>query len=396
MHLDPVILVITIVLFSAMLMAYLAMRVKLPIVVAYILTGILLGPSALGVIEDHDLVTRIGEIGVIMLLFFVGMEVSIPRLVDGWKVAFIGTNIQIMISVAVCVTLALLFDMSWQQGVLYGFIISLSSTAVVLKMLQDSGELELPLGQNALGVLLVQDMAIIPMMVILGMLGGGDDVTVSTLVIQVLGGLGVIGFVIWLMRTGHFHIPDSLLGSDDHRVMLGLLLCLGSASLTGWLGLSPALGAFLAGVLLASSDQAEWVHDHLGPVHIIFMALFFMSIGMLVDLDYLLANAGVVIGATLLVFLFNAGTNVFVLRALGEDWESSLLTAGLLSQIGEFSFLLAAIGLHLALIDESLHSMTVLVIALTLMLSPLWMALTKRFARVHGVSAESQTTGSQS
>ena len=385
MHLDPAILIITIVLFFSMLTAYLAMRVKLPIVVAYIVTGVVIGPSGFGVIEDHDLVTRIGEIGVIMLLFFVGMEVSIPRLMKGWKIAFVGTNIQIAISVAACVGFAVLFDMSWKQGVLYGFIISLSSTAVVLRMLQDSGELELPLGQNALGVLLVQDMAIIPMMIILSMLGGGENTSISTVVIQILGGIAVLGFVVWLMRTGRFHIPDVLLGSYEHRMMLGLLLCLGSASLTGWLGLSPALGAFLAGVLLASSDQSKWVHEHIGPVQVIFMAMFFLSVGMLVEIDYLLAHAEVILAVTLLVFLFNSGTNVFVLRALGEAWEPALVTAALLSQIGEFSFLLAAVGLHVALIDEALHSMTVLVIALTLMLSPIWHAMIKRFARMHGI-----------
>ena len=384
MHLDPVMLVITMVLFCALLIAYISVRLKQPIVVAYILTGIVLGPSGLAVIEDHDVVTRIGEIGVIMLLFFVGMEVSIPRLMERWKIAFVGTNIQIIISVIACVGLSLLFDMSWQQGVLFGFIISLSSTAVVLKMLKDSGELEMPTGQNALGVLLVQDMAIIPMMVILSMLGGAQ-VTSFDIMVQVAGGITILAFVGWLMRSGRFHIPESLVGGNDQRMMLGLLLCLGSASLTGWLGLSPGLGAFLAGVVLASSDRVEWVHEHLGPVHTIFMALFFMSIGMLVEIDYLLEHLNVVIGITLLVFLFNAGTNVFVMRALGEDWESSLLTAGLLSQIGEFSFLLAAIGLHVTLIDESLHTMTVLVIALTLMLSPMWHALIKRFTRLRGV-----------
>ncbi|OIO73096.1 MAG: cation/H(+) antiporter [Zetaproteobacteria bacterium CG1_02_53_45] len=384
MHLDPVMLVITIVLFCTVLIAYVSVRLKQPIVVAYILSGIVLGPSGLAIIEDHDVVTRIGEIGVIMLLFFVGMEVSIPRLLQRWKIAFVGTNIQIAISVAACVGLALLFDMSWQEGVLFGFIISLSSTAVVLKMLKDSGELELPMGQNALGVLLVQDMAIIPMMVMLSVLGG-VHATAADISKQVVGGIAVLVFVTWLMRSKRFHIPSSLIGDTDQRMMLGLLLCLGSASLTGWLGLSPGLGAFLAGVLLASSDKAEWVHEHLGPVHIIFMALFFMSVGMLVDIDYLLAHFDMVIGVTLLVFLFNAGTNVFVMRALGEDWETSLLTAGLLSQIGEFSFLLAAVGLHMALIDESLHSLTVLVIALTLILSPMWHALIKRFARRQGV-----------
>jgi len=384
-HLDPVILVITIVLFFSMLVAYAAMRAKLPIAVAYIITGVLIGPSGFAVIEDHALLTRIGEIGVIMLLFFVGMEVSIPRLMQGWKIAFIGTNIQIAISVLACVTLALLVDMSWQQGILYGFIISLSSTAVVLRMLQDSRELDLPLGQNALGVLLVQDMAIIPMMIILTMIGGGEEISFSTLSIQIVGGVVVLGFVIWLMRSGRFHVPAAFLGSYEHRMMLGLLLCLGSASLTGWLGLSPALGAFLAGVVLASSDQSEWVHEHIGPVQVIFMAMFFLSVGMLVDIKYLFEHAEVVLAATLLVFLFNSGTNVFVLRALGEAWEPALLTAALLSQIGEFSFLLASVGLHVALIDEELHAMTVLVIALTLLLSPVWHALIKRFARMHGI-----------
>ena len=382
MHLDPVILIITMVLFCALLIAYISVRLKQPIVVAYILTGIVLGPSGLGVIEDHDVVTRIGEIGVIMLLFFVGMEVSIPRLMQGWKIAFVGTNIQIAISVLACVGLTLLFDMSWRQGVLFGFIISLSSTAVVLRMLKDSGEMELPMGQNALGVLLVQDMAIIPMMVILSMLGGAET-TGPDIVKQVFGGIAVFAFVFWLMRSKRFHISSSLIGDTDQRMLLGLLLCLGSASLTAWLGLSPGLGAFLAGVLLASSDQSEWIHEHLGPVYTIFMALFFMSVGMLVEIDYLVMHFKIVIGVTLLVFLFNAGTNVFVMRALGEGWETSLITAGLLSQIGEFSFLLAAIGLHVALIDESLHSMTVLVIALTLMLSPLWHSLVKRVARLH-------------
>jgi len=385
-HLDPAMLVITIALFCSILIAYLSARLRLPIVVAYIVSGIVLGPSGLAVIEDHELVTRIGEIGVVMLLFFVGMEVSIPRLMEGWRIAFIGTNIQIIISVAICVGLVLWLGMDWQQGVLFGFIISISSTAVVLKMLQDSGELELPMGQNALGILLVQDMAIIPMMVILGLIGS-SSISVTEITIQVLGGIVIIAFVFWLMRSGRFHIPDSLIANADQSMMLGLLLCLGSASFTAWLGLSPGLGAFLAGVLLASSDRAEWVHEHLGPVHVIFMAMFFLSVGMLVDFAYLLEHIEMFLGATMLVFLFNAGTNIFVLRSLGENWDTSLLTAGLLSQIGEFSFLLAAVGLHAGLMNESLHSMTVLVIAMTLMLSPLWHMMIKRFARMHDVGS---------
>jgi len=384
MHLDPMMLNITIALFVALLFGFMAVRAGLPIIIAYILTGVVMGPSMLGMITDTQMVERIGELGVVMLLFFVGMEVSIPRLMERWKVAIVGTTVQILISVGVCVTLTASFGLPTNLGILFGFVISLSSTAVVLKMLQDANELDLPFGQNALGVLLVQDISIVPMMIVLGLLGSGE-VNLIDLSRQVIGGIAVLSLVIWLMRTGKFHVPDFLTSSFEKRVLMGLMLCLGASSLTSWLGLSPALGAFLSGLVLASSDQSDWVEEHLESVHIIFVAIFFLSIGLLVDINYLMEHVTVVLGATLLVFLFNSGSNILVMRAMGETWQMALITAGLLSQIGEFSFLLAAVGLNAGILDHDLHKMTVLVIALTLLLSPFWMMLVNRIARQDGV-----------
>ncbi len=384
MHLDPMMMNITIVLSVALAFAYLTVRMGLPIVVAYIVSGIMLGPTVMGVISDQDTVTRIGEIGVVMLLFFVGMEVSIPNLMKRWKIALIGTLVQIAVSVVACIALVWLFDLPTSLGILFGFVISLSSTAVVLKELQDSGEMDEPFGQNAVGVLLVQDMAIVPMMIVISLMGDSAVQTID-LIKQIGGGIAILALVFYLMKTDRVNIPGFLKGSIEKRVLLGLLLCLGAATLTSWLGLSPGLGAFLAGMVLASSNQADWIHEHLESVYVIFVMIFFLSVGMMVNVDYLMSHLLLVCGATMAVFLFNSGVNVFVMRALGESWKMALITGGLLSQIGEFSFLLATVGAFSGLLSPQLHELTIIVIAMTLLFSPVWNMMTRQLAKQEGV-----------
>ncbi len=384
MHLDPMMMNVTIVLSVALAIGYLAVRVGLPIVVAYIISGIMLGPSVLGIINDQETVTRAGEIGVVMLLFFVGMEVSIPNLMKRWRIAVIGTAIQIAISVVVCLGLVWVFQLPANLGILFGFMVSLSSTAVVLKELQDAGEMDAPFGQNAVGVLLVQDMAIVPMMIILSLIGD-NEIHASELLKQAIGGVVLLSIAIYLIKTGMLHIPQFLKGSVEKRVLLGLLLCLSAATLTSWLGLSPGLGAFLAGMVLASSDQSDWIHEHLESVYVIFVMIFFLSVGMMVDTNYLMSHLSLVVGATAVVFLFNSGVNVFVMRALGESWGMALITGGLLSQIGEFSFLLASVGVFAGILSQDLHELSVIVIAMTLLFSPVWMMMTKWLARQQGL-----------
>jgi len=163
--------------------------------------------------------------------------------------------------------------------------------------------------------------------------------------------------------------------------MLGLLLCFAAATVTSLLGLSAPFGAFLAGMLLHASDQSDWVEEHLRSLYIVFVAIFFLSVGMLVDVSFVLKHWPLMLGLTLAVLVLNSGINSLVLRALGERWPVALLTGGVLGQIGEFSFLLAAMGLSLGLMDETAHRITMAVIALSLMLSPLWMMGIKRLIR---------------
>ena len=370
----------------ALLLATLMREIQLPAAIAYIVTGVLIGPTGFGIVSDRELLTHMGELGVIMLMFFIGMEVSLPRLIAGWRIAVLGTAAQITVSVLVCTLAATMFGWPWRTGVLFGFIVSMSSTAVVLTMLKDSNELEQPFGQNALGVLLMQDMAIVPMMIVIGLLGSGEGganggISVMGTVIQLVGGGALVAAAVWLMRTPGWSIPDWLKRGVERRVMLGLLLCFAAASLTSLLGLSAPFGAFLAGMLLHASDQADWVEEHLRSLYIVFVAIFFLSVGMLVDARFVIEHWPLMLGLTVAVLVLNSGINSLVLRALGESWPVALLTGGVLGQIGEFSFLMASMGLSLGLMDDTLHRITMAVIALSLMLSPLWMMGIKSLIR---------------
>jgi len=373
MDMNGVLFALVGVLLCAFLFAYLLRMLKIPAAVAYIITGLVVGPSGLSWVQDKELLEHLGELGVIMLMFFVGMEVSMNRLVEHWRISVIGTLTQITLSVAVCSLAAWLMDWTWQAGLLFGFIISMSSTAVVLIMLKDTEELETPLGQHALGILLVQDLAIVPIMIVLGMLGG-DDISMQKISIQVMGGVVLLAFVAWVLRHPGWHIPDAF-KQTYKRIMMGLLLCFAAAGLTASLGLSAPFGAFLAGMILNSSDQAEWVEEHLRSLYVVFVAIFFLSVGMLVDLHFMWAHIWLVLLVTFAVFMLNSGINAVALHLLGETWSMALMTGGLLSQIGELSFLLASLGLSLHILTEDAHQMAMIVIAFSLILSPLWMFL---------------------
>ncbi len=391
MELHGVLLDLVVVIGCALAFALVLQRVRIPPAVAYIITGLIVGPSALGLVEDQELLSMFGELGVIMLLFFIGMEVSLPRLIAGWRIAVLGTAAQMLFSVGICSLGAWLLGWSWQAGLLFGFIISMSSTAVVLTLLKANDELETIFGQNALGVLLMQDMAIVPIMILIGSMGENHN-DAGQMLVQLLGGGLLLGGVIWLLRNPGWHIPSVLRASTDQEIMLGLLLCFAAAGLTEVIGLSAPFGAFLAGLLLRSSDQSDWVEEHLHSVYLIFVGMFFLSIGMLVDLAFVAEHWGMLITLTLAVFVLNSGINALTLRMLGESWTMALITGGLLSQIGELSFLLASMGKMQGIVGDEGYRMALVVIAMTLLLSPLWVLLVRRLVCGH----ETQVLASRS
>lgn len=378
MHLDPALPYVVGSLLAILIMGMILHHLKQPHVVGYLIAGILLGPHVFDMIGDQASIERIGAMGVVFLLFFIGMEASPRRLIATWRITVIGTSIQILISVACVWLLGAWLDWPLSRSVLLGFVISLSSTAVVLKILQDSNELETETGQNVLGVLLFQDMAIIPMLIIIGIMSGNEPNSQQVL-LQLIGGLLIFGLVYYLVTRETIHLPLSkwLKGDHEMQVFAALAICFGFSLITGMMGLSTALGAFVAGMVIGSARETQWVHSSLEPFRVIFVALFFVSIGMLVDLSFFSSHLVQIISLVIAVVLTNTLINALIIRALGDSWADSFYSGALLSQVGEFSFVLAAVGMQSGLINNFGYQLTITVIAISLMLSPAWITLAR-------------------
>jgi CPA2 family monovalent cation:H+ antiporter-2 len=382
-HVDPLIPPLVGVIAVVLTLGLLLQAFRQPQLVGYILAGVLIGPAGLEIVTNQTLIEHLGAIGVTLLLFFIGMEVSPYRLVRGWRIAVLGTFFQVFVSV-ICVLLVG-YWLGWSLGriVLLGFVISLSSTAVVLKLLKDRGELETRAGNNVLLILLTQDLAIVPMLIAISFLSGERPDT-GMLVRQILGGVMIVSLAVFTVTRRQFRLPLARWVRSDRelQVFAALLLCFGLAYITGELGLSSALGAFVAGMIVASARETEWVHNALEPIRVIFIGILFVSMGMLIDIQFLTEYWKQVLVLVVGVFLTNTFINAVVLKALGESWQISLYSAALLAQIGEFSFVLASVGIQAGLIEGFSYQMTIAVIALSLLVSPAWIAASKKLLRV--------------
>ena len=381
MHLDPAMPVITGVIFGVLALGFVLRKLRQPHVIAYLLAGVALGPSGLGLVSDAAVIDRIGAIGVLLLLFFIGMEVSLLKLAALWRVAVIGTTVQVVVSILFSTLMGAFFGWSVARIVLLGFVISLSSTAVVLKLLQDSGELNSPAGQDALAILLAQDLAVVPMLIVLNLFAGVPP-SAPEVAAQISGAVLLGGLVTWTARR-KVRLPGSksLKADPEMRVFGGLAACFGLALVSGVLGLSAALGAFVAGIIVAAIDEAHWIEEQIEPIRVVFAAIFFVSIGMTLDMAFFLERWWVALLLAAGAMITNTFINAFALRFAGIPWSRSCYTAAMLGQIGEFSFLLALAGRQNDVITPDGYRLIVAVIFLTLLASPVWIQVFGRITR---------------
>lgn len=210
---------------------------------------------------------------------------------------------------------------------LLGFVISLSSTAVIIKILQEWQEIDTNVGRDVIGILLIQDLAIVPMMISINFLGG-TVLNIPELILQIVGGLGIIGLLIWVVIKREFKLPfGKLLRKDNElQVFSALTLCFGLAFITGLFNLSAALGAFVAGILISVAKETTWVYERLEPFHLVFVAFFLVSIGMLVDLNFLWDNLILALSLVVLSVLINTGVNAVITRFWGQNWQVAYIT----------------------------------------------------------------------
>jgi CPA2 family monovalent cation:H+ antiporter-2 len=384
---------IAVVALAALACGMLLTRLRQPAIVGYIVAGVLLGPSALGLVQDRAIIQLLAEMGVLLLLFLIGMELSLRAFRDVAGIAILTTLAQIVLGIASMFALSTLLDWSWELSIVMGFVVALSSTAVAVKMLEEIGELRTRVGQVTVGVLIAQDLAVVPMMLTVSALGavqrgGTDGEEIAALGWTAVGNIAFsVGFlvflILWLSRRERLHLPFAkLVGNHvDLTPLAGLAFCFGAAAASGLLGLSPAYGAFLAGLVIGNSTGRKVMLRHTQPVQSILLMVFFLSVGLLLDLRFLWDNLGSVLALLFFIFVLKTLLNIGALRLFGETWPRAFMSGVVLGQIGEFSFVLAALGLTAGVVSFDAHRLIVALTVLSLILAPFYLVVARRTHR---------------
>ena len=375
---DPLLIEFVLVMLSALVVLFVFYWLKQPSVVAYIAAGVMVGPFGLSLISDAHFIEILGEFGVVLLLFFIGMEVSIDSLIKNWRVVILGTLMQIAGSVFFIGTLGFLFDWGLERSILLGFVISLSSTAVILRFLESRGMIQTQIGKDVIGVLVAQDLLIIPMLITITAISG--EFSLSNMLLQVAGMVVLLGLFVF-SRIKKIKIPtfDTLASDSDYKLFLSFVLCFGVALLSALFHLSVGMGAFIGGMIAANIENIHWIRDQLHSFKTLFIALFFMSVGLLINIPFVWENIIPISIMVAVVFLVNTFINALIFRWLRLSWKYSLYAGAILAQIGEFSFFLASVGFQLGTISTTGYQIAIAVIALSLLFSPLWIKLFERF-----------------
>ncbi len=370
-----------IVLGTALIMGLVVRRLGLPVIVGYVLGGVAIGPYALGLVEDVQDVETLATIGVVFLMFTLGIEFSLKTLRQVGRVATIGGIVQISATIALGVLVGWLLGWSVQEAILFGLFISLSSTIVVLKTLSERGELGSTHGRVMTGILLVQDLSVILMMVIIPSFEESGTALLGSLAWALLkaslflGSIFVLGLWVlpWLMRK------VAEVRSRELFLLAVVCLSLGAAYGAYEVGLSMALGAFVAGLVVSESDYAHQALADIRPLRDVFAALFFVALGMLMDPSFIAENPAEVAAAVAAIVLGKFLISSLVARAFGYSDKTVLFVGSGLFQIGEFSVVLAALALELDLISDYLFSLTLTAAVITILLTPFALSLASAF-----------------
>jgi CPA2 family monovalent cation:H+ antiporter-2 len=379
MHIEiPVLRDIVLLLLASLPIVFVCGRLRLPTIIGYMLTGVVIGPSGLGVIGDVHAVETLAEIGVVLLLFTIGLEFSLEKLLAMQRVVFLGGGMQVGVTIVAAMLLAHWgVGLAWPSAIFVGFLVALSSTAIVLKTYVDRAESDTPHGRMAIGILLFQDLCIVPMMLFLPLLSGQRTANLW----YILKTLGLAaGSVLLIMLLARRVFPFLLqwlvtLRSREVFVSFAVLACLGTAWLTSQAGLSLALGAFIAGVVLSESEYSHQIVADILPFRDIFNGIFFVSIGMLLSLEVLTTTWPVVLGLVALIVVGKTVLAFAAIKALGRTPRVALMAALGIAQIGEFSFVLLKVGAEAGLLEGAAYQTFLAASILTMLATPFLIAL---------------------
>ncbi|MCB2186017.1 MAG: cation:proton antiporter [Deltaproteobacteria bacterium] len=351
----------------------LTQRLRLPNIVAFLAAGVLAGPHGLGLVTSIHEVELAAEVGVVLLLFTIGMEFSLQTLLAVKRAVLLGGGLQLGLTIGVIAVAAWAGGRAWGQAGFAGFLAALSSTAIVLKLLQEKAALDGPAGRTSLAMLIMQDLAVVPLMLLTPFLAGAAGGAGEGGLMAAAKGVGVVAALVvgakWLLPRLLRLVADT---RNRELFLLAILsLGLGVACLTAWAGLSLALGAFIAGLIISESPYSHQALGSVLPMRDVFTSLFFVSIGMLLDLGYVWANPLAVGLALALVLGIKTLTGGLASLALGLPFRVAAATGLILGQVGEFSFVLARLGQSHGLLSGDNYQLFLAVTVLTMALTPL-------------------------
>lgn len=361
-------------------------RIQLPSIVGFLIAGIILGPSVLKIISNPDQIEVMAEIGVILLLFSVGLEVSLKELLDIKKIVLIGGGLQVAATILLSSIIIYAIGLSVRQSIFFGMLISLSSTVIVLKLLSDKNELDAPHGKFSVAISVFQDLAIVPMFLIVDLLGTSDEVSFSEVSIRLLTAFGAVALIIFAAKYLSPHILYRLakLRMKEIFTVGVILLILGTAYFTHSMGLSFALGAFIAGLIFSESEYSHQIIADTLPLRDAFNSLFFVSIGLLLNLSFVVENPLIVIASSLGVVILKALIVFLIVIFLKYPVRIAVLVGIGLAQVGEFSFILGEYGFRLNLVPPELFNLLISSTIITMILTPFLFKLAPKLAGKSG------------
>ena len=357
----------SIILITAVLVLLIFNKLKLPTMIGLFITGIVLGH----VVNDTSMISTLSELGVIFLLFIIGLEFSVEKFSAIKRYALIGGILQVAITTILITLLGFALKLPWTSALFLGFLVAFSSTAIVMKIMQQRHITHSVQGRVTLGILIFQDIAVIIVILLTPILGG------ESVELHLLPQLAVkaVGLGLLIFAGAKWFIPLALRDAArtknrDLFLLLTLFICMGTTFATSLIGIGPELGAFIAGLLISRTEYSHQTLGYIQPFQDVFMSLFFISIGLMVNLHLFLANIGIIVMLTVIIVIINFSATFVTGMALKLPTKVSVSIAILLSQIGEFSFVLAKEGMAYGLMTSQFFSVFLGVSILTMSLTP--------------------------
>ena len=370
-----------VVLGSAVVVVAVLSRIGLPSIAGYILTGIVVGPKALGLIANLHQVEVLAEVGVVLLLFGVGLELSLDRLRALWRAVLIGGGLQVAATTIVVAAIGIATGLPVGGAIFLGCVISVSSTAVVLRGLAARGELEAPHGRLAVGILVFQDLCVVPMVLLIPFLAGD-----SGSLTEALKTTGVaVAVLVGVLATAAVLAPRVLMliartRERDLFVLSIFLICFGTAWIVSLSGISLALGAFLAGLVVAGSQFRHQALSEIIPAREVFAALFFVSVGMLLDVSTIAARLPEIAGLLAIILVSKLLIVSATALLLRSPLRVAVLSGAILCQVGEFSFVLLSVPAAQGLLPEVFAQNLLVAIILSMLVTPLFISVAPHVA----------------